>query len=142
MKKTVIFVLLFLGNILFANEAHELATELHYLESYKQGIESAKKGHTLMMLVVVKDGCHWCKKFKRTTLSDAAVKQDLQNVITVMLDRYDDMPQKYESEFFPMVYFINPQTENALETSYGYKTKELFAEKLQNARKKLRSIQK
>jgi len=139
MKKIVLFACLCIGSILFGGEAHELATELNYLESYKQGMQIAKKEHTFMMLVVVKDGCHWCKKFKRTTLSDEDVQKDLHNVVTVMLDRYDEMPQCYESKFFPMVYFINPQTEKSLETSYGYKTKELFTQKLQNARKKLRS---
>lgn len=139
MKKIVILVCLSIGSILFGGEAHELATELNYLESYKQGIQIAKKEHTFMMLVVVEDGCHWCKKFKRTTLSDEDVQKDLHNVVTVMLDRYDDMPTCYESEFFPMVYFINPQTEKPLETSYGYKTKELFTQKLQKAKNELRS---
>jgi len=136
MKKIVVLLCLLIGNTLFAGEAHELATELQYMESYQQGIQTAKKEHKLMMLVVVEDGCHWCKKFKRTTLSDEDIKKDLQNVIKVMLDRYADMPDKFESKFFPMTYFVNPQTQTLLETSYGYRTKELFIQDIQKARDK------
>lgn len=141
MKKTVIFLCLFIGNFLFAGEAHDLATALHYSESYHAGIQTAKKEHKLMMLVVVEDGCHWCKKFKRTTLSDKDVKKHLQKVVKVMLDRYADMPEKYESKFFPMVYFINPQTQDVLETSYGYKTKDLFIQEIQKAEKKFNTLE-
>ena len=141
MKKIVIFLCLFIGDFLFAGEAHDLATELHYSESYQNGIQTAKKEHKLMMLIVVEDGCHWCKKFKRTTLSDEDVKKDLQKVIKVLVDRYADMPDKYESQFFPMVYFIDPQTQNVLVTSYGYKTKEGFTQALQKAKKKFNNLE-
>lgn len=141
MKKIVLFLCLFAGNFLFASEAHELATQLHYLESYHTGAQIAKQEHKLMMLVVVEDDCHWCKKFKRTTLNDNGVKMHLQKVIKVLVDRYADMPQKYESKFFPMVYFINPKTQNILETSYGYKAKESFIQEIQEATKKFNSLE-
>lgn len=142
MNKLIIFLCLFTGTFLFAGEAHELATELHYMESYQKGIQTAKKEHKLMMLVVVEDGCHWCKKFKRTTLSDKDIKKGLQNIVEVMLDRYaDDLPEKYESKFFPMVYFIDPQRQKTLVTSYGYKTKEGFVEEIQKAEKKFNSLE-
>ena len=141
MKKRVIFLCLFIGNFLFAGEAHDLATELHYLESYQQGVQTAKKEHKLMMLVVVEDECHWCKKFKRTTLSDSSIKENMQDVVKVMVDRYADMPQKFESKFFPMVFFVNPQTQNVLVTSYGYKPKELFRQEIQKARKKFNTLE-
>lgn len=142
MKKLIILLCLFTGTFLFADEAHELATELHYIESYQQGIQTANKEHKLMMLVVVEDGCHWCKKFKRTTLSDEGVKKELQNIVKVMLDRYaDDLPDKYESKFFPMVFFIDPQRQKTLVTSYGYKTKEGFVEEIQKADKKFNRLE-
>jgi len=141
MKKKVIFLCLFIGNFLFAGEAHDLATELHYLESYHKGVQTAKKEHKLMMLVVVEDECHWCKKFKRTTLSDSGIKEYMQDIVKVMVDRYADMPQKFESKFFPMVFFVNPQTQNVLVTSYGYKTKELFTQEIQKARKKFNTLE-
>ncbi len=135
-------LLLLLGvQFLFAGEAHELATELHYIESYQQGVQTASKEHKLMMLVVVEDGCHWCKKFKRTTLSDTGIKQELQGIVKVLVDRYDDMPEKFESHFFPMVFFIDPQTQNILEKSYGYKTKELFTNIVHKAMKKFNNLE-
>lgn len=140
-KKVAFTLFLFLANILLAGEAHELATELHYLESYQQGIQTAKKEHKMMMLVVVQDDCHWCKKFKRTTLSDSGIKEQIADIVKVMVDRYANMPQKFESKFFPMVFFVNPQTQNVLVTSYGYKTKELFTQKIQKARDKFRRLQ-
>lgn len=131
-----------MGNLLFAGEAHELATELHYSESYLDGVQTAKQKHNFMMLVVVEDDCHWCKKFKRTTLSNEDVKKELHKVTKVMLDRYADMPKKYESKFFPMVYFINPQTQKILDTSYGYKTKESFIKEIQTVRKEFNNLEK
>jgi len=139
MKKIIVLLCLFVGHTLLAGEAHDLATELHYLESYQQGIQTAKKEHKIMMLVVVEDDCHWCKKFKRTTLSHEAVKKDLQNLVKVMLDRYADMPDKLENKFFPMTYFIDPQTQTVLKTSYGYRTKELLIKDIQEARTQLNS---
>ena len=141
MKKIVIFLCLFVGSLLFAGEAHDLAKELHYFESYQQGVQTAKKEHKMMMFVVVEDGCHWCKKFKRTTLSDSGMKEEMQDIVKVMVDRYADMPQKFESKFFPMVFFVNPQTQNILVTSYGYKTKGLFIQEIQKARKKFNTLE-
>ena len=141
MKKVILILFLSLANTLFAGEAHELATALHYLESYQQGVQTAKKEHEMMMLVVVEDGCHWCKKFKRTTLSDSDIKKDMQDIVKVMVDRYANMPQKFESKFFPMVFFVNPQMQDVLVTSYGYKTKELFTQEIQKARNKFNTLE-
>lgn len=56
-----------------------------------------------------------------------------------MLDRYADMPDKLENKFFPMTYFIDPQTQTVLKTSYGYRTKELLIKDIQEARTQLNS---
>lgn len=117
-------LLLFLTfSALYANEATELADKLHYLKSYDKALTTAKKEKQLLMLIIVENGCHWCKKYARTTLSKEVVKEKLQNVTKVIINKEDEAAFEYEPHFFPMTYFINPQTKELLDTAYGYQKK-------------------
>jgi len=118
-----ILILLLTLTSLFANEATELANKLNYLKSYDKALLNAQKEKRLMMLIIVEDGCHWCKKFARTTLSNRDVQSKLQTVTKVIIDKEDDAAFDYEPHFFPMIYFINPQTQEVLDTAYGYQKK-------------------
>ncbi|WP_457744991.1 thioredoxin family protein [Sulfurimonas sp.] len=129
MRFFILFLLLCFT--LYADAATEAAVKLHYINSYTQALQSAKKENKIVMLLIVEDGCHWCKKFERTTLSNKKVIKKIDNFVKVVVGKYDDIPAKYESHFFPMVYFIDSATEKILATSYGYRTKELFFEDIQ-----------
>ena len=130
-----IFILLFGITSLFANEATNLANKLHYFKSYNKALQLSQKEQKLLMLIIVEDGCHWCKKFARTTLSDTTVKQKLQSITKVMLDSYDKVSLTYEPKFFPMIYFINPNTQKVVDTAYGYQKKNGFLMHIQKANK-------
>lgn len=105
---------------MFGNEATELADKLHFMKSYPQALEAAKKEDKLLMLIIVEDGCHWCKKFARTTLQDVSVKKKLQEFIKVIIDKEDEAALVYDAHFFPMIYFLDPNTQKVLDTAYGY----------------------
>ena len=136
MKYILILFLTFTS--LFSNEATDLADKLHYLKSYDKAFASAKKEQQLLMLIIVEDGCHWCKKFARTTLSNKDVQTKLQTVTKVIVDKEDDVAFDYEPHFFPMTYFINPQTNKVVDTAYGYQKKAGLLKHLAKANKKIK----
>lgn len=131
-----IFILLFGITSLFAGEATDLANKLHYFKSYNEALPISQKEQKLLMLIIVEDGCHWCKKFARTTLSNTKVKQKLQSITKVIIDRDDQVSLKYEPRFFPMIYFINPNTQQVIETAYGYQKSSSFLMHLEKANTK------
>jgi hypothetical protein len=132
MKK--IIVLLFTAFTLWANEAQDAAKSLDYINSYAQGIAKAKKENKLMMIVVVRDGCHWCKKFERQTLSDASIKNQLDDVVKVLVDRGDDMPQSYHTNFIPTTYFVDPKSQKIVWELAGFKDPKDFSEDIASAK--------
>lgn len=132
MKKYFV-ILLFSYISLLANEATDLADKLHFMKSYPKALEISKKDENLLMLIIVEDGCHWCKKFARTTLKDAAVQQKLQAFTKVIIDKEDEAAQRYEAHFFPMIYFIDPNTQKVLDTAYGYQKTEGFLTHIEKA---------
>jgi len=140
MKRFFILILLFTLN-LYANEATSLAKKLHYSGAYETMLKNAQQKHQLLMLIVVEDDCHWCKKYARTTLSNKNIQKKLENVQKVIIDRYDTISLKHDSKFFPMTYFIDPKTSTIIQTLYGYKTTKLFLEGLHVAQQKLKAYQ-
>jgi len=133
-----ILILLLTLTSLFANESTELADKLSYLKSYDKALLSAQKEQKLMMLIIVEDGCHWCKKFANTTLSNKDVQSKLQTLTKVIIDKEDDAAFDYEPHFFPMIYFINPQTQEVIDTAYGYQKKEGLLKHLQKANENMK----
>lgn len=119
MKKIVL--MLFFALSLWANEASEAAKELGYINSYVQGVEKAKKEHKIMLLVVVRDGCRWCKKFEKETLKDPKIKSKLNTFTKVLIDKDDAMPERFYTNFIPTIYFIDPKTEKSIWDFAGFK---------------------
>jgi len=129
------FILLFSITSLFANEATDLADKLHYLKSYDKALQVSQKEQKLLMLIIVENGCHWCKKLARTTLGDSAVQQKLKAIVKVIIDKDDQAGLKYEPHFFPMIYFINPNTKQVVDIAYGYQKTNGFLIHIQKANK-------
>ena len=129
-----LFILLFSCISLLANEATDLADKLHFMKSYPKALEISKKDQNILMLIIVEDGCHWCKKFARTTLKDAVVQQKLEAFTKVIIDKEDEAAQRYEAHFFPMIYFVDPNTQKVLDTAYGYQKTEGFLTHIKKAK--------
>ncbi len=119
MKKIVLLIVLALS--LWANQATIAAHELRYINSYAEGLAKAKKEHKLMMLVVVRDGCHWCKKFENETLKDPAIKTKINDIVKVLIDRNDPMPEALRAHFFPVTHFVDPKIEKSVWDLAGFK---------------------
>ena len=121
MKKILLFCILFAS--LYANQASEAAHSLGYVDSYDKGIALAKKEHKIMMLVLVRDGCGWCKKFERETLSKEVIQKDLdKGFIKVMLDKHDEkLTKEFATSIVPFVFFVDPDTQKSVWEVAGFK---------------------
>ncbi len=132
MKKIVLLIVLALS--LWANQATVAANELGYINSYAEGLAKAEKEHKLMMLVLVRDGCHWCKRFEKETLTDPAVKVKLESFVKVLIDRNDPMPESFRAHFFPTTHFIDPTTQSNIWDLVGFKEAVDFQEDINAAK--------
>jgi thiol:disulfide interchange protein len=132
MKKIVLMLTFALS--LWANEASKAAMELGYSNSYSEGMAKAKKEHKLMMLVLVRDGCHWCKKFENETLKDSGIKSKIDGFVKVLIDKNEPLPERFHTNFIPTTYFIDPKTEKSVWELAGFKESKDFQEDINAAK--------
>lgn len=131
MKKVSLFLSIVVS--LYAYTATKTAQELHYINSYNQGIALAKKEHKMVMLVVVKDHCPWCKKLEQKTLRNTKIQQATSKFVKILIDRNQNMPDCYHTPIVPVVSFIDPATQETQWESYGYRTVDKFLRDIKNA---------
>ncbi|MBU0631787.1 thioredoxin family protein [bacterium] len=140
MKKVLVFMLLALS--LYANEASVAAKKLGYINSFDEGIAKAKKEHKMMMLVLVRDGCPWCKRLENDTLSDSFITDETKNFVNVLIDRNAKMPDYYRTPIVPVVYFVNPNTKESMFETAGYRDVREFLDDIESAQHEYNKIKK
>jgi len=103
------------------------ATQLNWLDNYKEALVQAKKEHKLIYVFISSSTCGWCHKFERTILQDETVKEKLKKeFITVHLVRdFDDVPKKFKTSPVPRHYFTDANG-NILYDSLGYRKVDTF----------------
>ena len=135
MKKIILLLLLSLA--LFGANVDKFAQEMGFERDYKTALAKAKKENKVLMMVLGADYCPWCRKFERKTLNSALLKKRLQTeVVTLVVDKKFDVesfPTKYQTQFTPRVFFINPKDESIILDTTGYIKKKHFKESLENA---------
>ena len=135
MKKIIILLLLSLT--LFGANVDNFAQEMGFERDYKTALTRAKKENKILMMVLGADYCPWCRKFERKTLNSSLLKKRLQTeVVTLVVDKKFDIetfPSKFQTQFTPKVFFINPKDETIILDTTGYIKKKHFAENLDNA---------
>ncbi len=131
-----IILLLALGLSLYALEIDNFASKMGYYRDYNMALNTAKKQHKPLMLLVGTDYCPWCRKFERKTLHYPKVVTVIkQKFVAVVIDKNKDKgsyPNSYKSPMTPAVFFINPNNGNVLDTSVGYIRKNDYLEKLES----------
>ena len=131
MKK--IFGILVVSIALHAGSA-KFAKEMGYETDYKTAIAKAKKEEKLVMFVIGTRTCPWCRKFEKQTLKKEEVHSKvLKNFIPLAMYKDGDYPQKFNPKAIPAVHFIDPNDEESLLTSMGYKSKKMFLATLEDA---------
>jgi thioredoxin-related protein len=83
--------------------------------------KKAKDENKTLMIMAVSDGCSWCKKMKKKTLSNPAVAKRLEKYILATADRETPSEREQLPEFkhVPIIFFMSPQKEN-LDNMRGY----------------------
>ena len=85
------------------------ASELHWLHNYDAALKAAKMQKKDIYLFIGADHCRFCKKFKKTTLTDKKVKQMLSKYfVTLYLSRdRHTIPDSFERFGVPRHYFLD-----------------------------------
>ena len=117
-----IFLLsLLLVSTLFAITAKDYAPTLNALTNIDDAYIKAKSDKKSMILVIViKDGCHWCEKMVEQTLQDKAVKDTLDDTVIVLTDFDSKLSKTYKTERTPSLYFIDVKTKKSVYEQVGY----------------------
>ncbi len=118
---------------LYAHDAATAAKNLGYLNSYAKGISKAIKEHKMMMLVIVRDGCPWCKKLEKESLSNPTIKDKIHKYVKVVIDTNAKMPKYYKTPITPVVYFIEPKTQESTWEAFGFRKVKEFLRDIKNA---------
>ena len=130
MKKILLGLLITLT--LSASEISEFAKQMSYETDYKVALEKAKKSNKQVMFVMVTNYCPWCRKFEKRTLVKDEVNLLVHNkYIPLILNREKgEYPKKFYTKRIPVVMFIDPNKEEKIRESLGYKKVKEFIEEL------------
>jgi len=102
-------------------------------KSLNSAFKKAKKEHKLVIVMAVSQGCTWCEKMKKNTLSNAKVAKRLKNYVLVMADRETQSEREQLPPFkhVPVIFFMTDERES-LDNLRGYFDPEDFLEYLTN----------
>ena len=106
---------------LMATTAKEYAPTLNAFTDLDKAYTKAKSDQKeMILLLVVKDGCHWCEKMVELTLQDKTVKDALSDTIIVMADLDSALAKTYKAEQTPTMIFIDVKTKKSIYEQVGY----------------------
>jgi len=77
--------------------------------TYKEALEIQKKSKKVVMVDIVRTGCHYCERMNKTVLQEKEISDLLEkNFISsrVNLD-YDKLPKGMHVDFTPTFYFVD-----------------------------------
>ena len=83
--------------------------------------KKAQEENKTLLVMAVSEGCSWCEKMKKRTLSNPEVAKRLEKYILVTADREtpSERAQLPEFKHVPIIFFMSPQKEN-LDNMRGY----------------------
>lgn len=105
------------------------ATDMHYENNYETALAKAKKAGKPLMIFMTTSYCPWCRKLENRILSqtdiDTAVKKNYIP-LALNLDK-DSYPEKFaKTRFTPIIYIVNPTTEEIEHKFVGYSARDEF----------------
>lgn len=77
----------------------------------KDSLLQAKKEQKPLMVMVTSESCKFCTKMKTNTLSNGAVKQNLNGFLFKQIDKEDSEAQHYlpAVHYAPTIFFVSPK---------------------------------
>ena len=130
-------LIVFFSLFLMSADATKASKELGVYNDYATALEKAKTKKGLMVLVVVWNPCSACDKLVKNTLLNVEVNKKLQEYTTVILDYKAPMPKQFKVEMAPKIFYIDPQTEEAVGENMGVLSVETIMEDLKEAKEDL-----
>ena len=117
----ILIVFIFMLNSMMAISAEDAAWYLGAETSLAKAYQKAKKEKkNLILLVVVKDGCKWCELMVNKTLRDPNIQENLSDLVTVVVDVNDKLPQDFRAERTPAIFFIDAKRKKSVLENVGY----------------------
>jgi len=118
--KLLLLSLLLISNLM-AITATEYAPTINALTNMNKAYKKAKsEKKNMILLLVVKDGCHWCEKMVELTLQDKAVKDALSDTVIVIVDLDSELSKKFKADQTPTMVFIDVKTKKSFYEQVGY----------------------
>jgi len=129
-----ILIVLMLCEMLFG-------AQLSWSFDYSKALQTAKKEHKLVYVLIVSDTCKWCKKFENTTLQNKKIKERVnKEFVRVLLSRDRHfIPQGFKTSPVPRHYFVD-ENGKILYSALGYRDAELFNSFMDNAQENYKKI--
>ena len=118
MKTVIMFALLVCH--LMAISAQNAAWVLDAQTDLNKAFKMAKAENKMMLLVVVKDDCTWCEKMVYDTLKDKDIQDNLSNMVTVIVDVNEKLPDTLKVTQTPAIFFIDAKTKKSVLENVGY----------------------
>ena len=108
-----------------------------WVKDINTALETAKKEHKNVMVMVEGEHCRWCKKMKGRTLTDDAVEKRLKNYVVVKVMREDGtaMAKLPPVEGVPTIFFMK-EDKAVIEKVMGYFNVEDFISYINDVEKK------
>lgn len=105
------------------------AADMHYENNYKTALTKAKRSGKPLMLFMTTSYCPWCRKLENRILSQTDIDTAIKNKyvpLALNLDK-DSYPEKFaKTRFTPIIYIVNPTTEEIEHKFVGYSTRDEF----------------
>ncbi len=106
---------------LMATTAKEYAPALNAFTNLDKAYAKAKSEQKeMILLLVIKDGCHWCEKMAELTMQDRTVKDALSDTVIVLVDLDSALAKKFKAEQTPTMVFIDVKTKKSVYEQVGY----------------------
>ena len=118
---------------LIASSALDEAKQLGVESDYATAIAKAQKEKKILVMVIVKENCRWCEKLVKNTLSEEGVQKELENYITVIVNKDDKYPNQFIENFFPSIFYIDYTTQKSVYSNVGYVGRKCFLNDLHDA---------
>lgn len=106
---------------------------INWVLDYQTGMDLAKQQNKPALLAFIKLGSSMYTSMANNTYKNAVVKKFIeQNFVPILIDvdKQPDIAKKYNIDYYPTHFAIDPKTSKTSETTRGYDTPSVFMEKL------------
>ena len=126
----VVVVALSLMSVNIISADNSLENSLNISDNYEQSLENAKVENKSIVLVFDQKSCSWCEAFKKNTLENPDVIDNLNSkFITVIVDinKNPEVASKYSVYGTPTIIFLDSDA-NEIKRNEGYLPPDEFLE--------------